>query len=515
MAKQRKLSELVKLAKTKPMRFVLVAKGAGTSKLLMNEGRVPPKMIQEAIKAIGGRIVARGVCKGEGSELAFECAQDPPGSLENQLRLAIKNEAALSVNVTTRKSGEEIPDEESEEGAAVVEQDMETGDAIRRMFNEGEESPEPTRPATRAPDAPQRGRPKPMSRAERQEAARQREQEERQRDIINRLIAAEKEMKADLKGKVPQAAYDSLWAIDKATRAALKAKDIEKAYEHVNDLEEKVDVAVLEAGDPAESKRMMTARLDDCRTRLDAIKGKINPAIWKKLDADAKAADKLVATSKWKEATVAHQELFPAIIRAGRAKPKHDDIKDAKGDDAETKAWKAQQRELAKERDRVTGKVKALTARVAKLTDERTAPLKKVTAAMARGLRMRDFSRIEPALAKLEPLVAKAEELQRKKDEEADDEATGEGIRNLFDEEKAEKEALSEEDKEQRARFKAEITALAKRAVELPSEGNRMLRNSIAGLFHLLKSRDWDDVAENIAEMTAKVEEAEAAVAQA
>ena len=507
MAKQRKLSELLKIAKTKPMKFVLVAKGAGTTRLLMNEGRIAPKSIEDAMKEINGRVVARGVCKSEGNDLAFECAQDPPGSLETQLKLAIKTEGKMSVNVVTRKSGVAIP--EDEEGEDQDEQDVETGEAISRMFSDetpaptdGKKTPESPDDKKKAPEPfvlekkrkEQRGRPKPMTNAERKAAAEKAADEKRRRAVIEVLIDAGKDMKEKLKGKMPQPGFDELKALDKAARQALQDKLTDKAEDHAKDLMEKVHVAKLGATDPAKAKKEMTEELDDSRKRLKDLKGKIAPFVWKKLDADAAAVEKLIADAKWKEAWDAQTKLFSAVVRVGRVKPKAEHIQEDKRDDEETKKWKKEQREIHKERDRVTGKVKALSARVAKLTDPRTAPLKKVTAAMVRGLKMRDFSRIEPAANKVEDLVDKAEELQKKK------EAAGEG---------GDAKSKLEENRQQKAKYTAEIQALAKRAVQLPREGNKPLRQGMTDLFKLVNTRKWDELKTSVADMTAKITDAE------
>jgi hypothetical protein len=93
----------LKLAKTTPLPFALVAKGANEGRLfLAKKPPVPPKEIAAAKKELGGGQVFVGRCRWENEEYVFEVGSEPPMTLANTLRTIIKNKAGLTAKVIVR-----------------------------------------------------------------------------------------------------------------------------------------------------------------------------------------------------------------------------------------------------------------------------------------------------------------------------------------------------------------------------------------------------------------------------
>ncbi len=97
----------LRLAKTTPMFFAFVAKGASDGKLLMSRRKVSTGEIAEAKKEVGGGTIFTGRCVGESGELVFETPKAPPSSLAKQLKAVIRRDAGMTVKVDTRQAGSE------------------------------------------------------------------------------------------------------------------------------------------------------------------------------------------------------------------------------------------------------------------------------------------------------------------------------------------------------------------------------------------------------------------------
>jgi len=109
------LANALKQAKTKPMSFAFVAKGA-EGKLLVNKIKIPPKDTADAKKSLGGGTIFKGRCLFENDVMVFEVAKEPPGTLANLIKKLIKNDAALTMNVLVRVNPELAEGDETEGG---------------------------------------------------------------------------------------------------------------------------------------------------------------------------------------------------------------------------------------------------------------------------------------------------------------------------------------------------------------------------------------------------------------
>ncbi len=97
-----KLAQSLRSAKSAPMFFAFVAKGASDGVLLVS--RKPPTggEIKEAKLKCGGTAVLTGRCLGEDNTTVFELPTEPPGSLAGQLKKIIARDAGLTLTVETR-----------------------------------------------------------------------------------------------------------------------------------------------------------------------------------------------------------------------------------------------------------------------------------------------------------------------------------------------------------------------------------------------------------------------------
>jgi hypothetical protein len=96
-----KLATALKQAKTTPMFFVVVSKGAD-GKLLVDRKKIGAKEAAEAKKDCGGGIVYMGRCKGEEGKLIFEMGKEAPATLTALTKKLIKQTAGLTLDVEYR-----------------------------------------------------------------------------------------------------------------------------------------------------------------------------------------------------------------------------------------------------------------------------------------------------------------------------------------------------------------------------------------------------------------------------
>src|SRR5688572_5073721 len=106
-----KLVKSLRQAKTTPMFFAFVAKGANDGALIVSKKKIPVKEINEAKAESGGKKVFKGRCQGEDGKMVFEVAKEPPGTLAKQLKTVIHRAAGLTMMVETRVAAD-IEDEE-------------------------------------------------------------------------------------------------------------------------------------------------------------------------------------------------------------------------------------------------------------------------------------------------------------------------------------------------------------------------------------------------------------------
>jgi len=105
----------LKAAKTRPMFFALIPKGAG-GKLLVDKKKIPAAEIAQAKKQCGGSTIYQGKCHGEedGATLVFEVAKEPPDTLAAATKKIIKEDAGLIFKVVEFRVNVEAENESAE-----------------------------------------------------------------------------------------------------------------------------------------------------------------------------------------------------------------------------------------------------------------------------------------------------------------------------------------------------------------------------------------------------------------
>jgi hypothetical protein len=116
---QAQLSTALKQAKTIPMRFAFVAKGA-EGRLLVEKKKVPAKEVANAKKECGGGTIFAGRCLFEDGTMVFEVPVEPPGTLENLIKKIIKSDAAQTMHVIVRVNPALASEEEDEQHETAV-----------------------------------------------------------------------------------------------------------------------------------------------------------------------------------------------------------------------------------------------------------------------------------------------------------------------------------------------------------------------------------------------------------
>jgi hypothetical protein len=113
----RDLASALKLAKTKPMRFVLVIKSPGEGTLIVSKNAIKTNAIEEAKESLGGGQVFKGRCSGnEKGVLVFETAKDPPNGFVKTVRAVIKRDAGLLLDVDARRAAD-LSDEDEQDAS--------------------------------------------------------------------------------------------------------------------------------------------------------------------------------------------------------------------------------------------------------------------------------------------------------------------------------------------------------------------------------------------------------------
>src|SRR5262245_49875810 len=100
----------------KPMRFAFLPKGS-EGKLLVGK-KIPPQQIADTKQAIGASSVLKGRCVGEGGTLVFYVAKEPAGTLHNQLKKRVKEDAGLTWPIEIRVSADAEAEPAEGEAAA-------------------------------------------------------------------------------------------------------------------------------------------------------------------------------------------------------------------------------------------------------------------------------------------------------------------------------------------------------------------------------------------------------------
>jgi hypothetical protein len=112
------LATALKQAKSKTMFFAFVPKGAD-GKLIVSKTKVPPKLIAEAKKAIGGGNAVTGKCfGGDGGAMVFQVAKAAPPALAAAVKKVAKRDTGLSIDPDFQLAGD--ADAEEQDTGAVA-----------------------------------------------------------------------------------------------------------------------------------------------------------------------------------------------------------------------------------------------------------------------------------------------------------------------------------------------------------------------------------------------------------
>jgi hypothetical protein len=245
------------MAKSRRMKFLLVAKGTDAGRLLMSPSKVKGEDVKAAMTETKGKVVARGECYRTGKLMFFECLTKPPTTLRNLLTKTIKTEAKLSLVVQARHAGEVASEQEqvAKNRAALV-------DRVKRVS-----------------------------------------------DLMK-----------DLKSRVDGSDWSAWNDIrTKAVLEAKEAKD-EKAWKVVLDaldeLEEDLDDAMLETAEGEEASQKLLERQEEALKTMNELETRVAPPIWKKLTTQNKDLTKTIAAKDWKKGNQQLRDLLKEIKTA-------------------------------------------------------------------------------------------------------------------------------------------------------------------------------------------------------
>jgi hypothetical protein len=105
IAMDKDLAANLRNAKTKPMNFAFVVKGASDGALVVEKGKVSPDAIKDAKAKCGGTQVVKGTCFGSDGQLVFETEGDPPNGMEGALVKVIHRDAGVKHACVCRAAG--------------------------------------------------------------------------------------------------------------------------------------------------------------------------------------------------------------------------------------------------------------------------------------------------------------------------------------------------------------------------------------------------------------------------
>jgi hypothetical protein len=115
--KDAELTLALKQAKSKKMFFAFVPKGAD-GKLIVSKTKIPPKLIAETKKEIGGGTAITGKCFGDSGAMVFQVAKAAPATLAAALKKVIHRDAGLTMTPDLQLSAEAEVEEEEATAAA-------------------------------------------------------------------------------------------------------------------------------------------------------------------------------------------------------------------------------------------------------------------------------------------------------------------------------------------------------------------------------------------------------------
>jgi hypothetical protein len=107
------LATALKQAKSKKMFFAFVPKGAD-GKLIVSKTKIPPKLIAEAKKEIGGGNAVTGKCfGGDGGAMVFQVAKAAPPATAAAVKKVAKRDTGLTIDPNFQLAGDADADEQS------------------------------------------------------------------------------------------------------------------------------------------------------------------------------------------------------------------------------------------------------------------------------------------------------------------------------------------------------------------------------------------------------------------
>src|SRR5262249_51004083 len=110
----------LKEVKSKKMFFAFVPKGAD-GKLIVSKTKIPPKLIAEAKKALGGGNAVTGKCfGGDGGAMVFQVAKAAPPALAAAVKKVAKRDTGLTIDPDFQLAGDAAAGEQTAGGGRVL-----------------------------------------------------------------------------------------------------------------------------------------------------------------------------------------------------------------------------------------------------------------------------------------------------------------------------------------------------------------------------------------------------------
>jgi hypothetical protein len=94
----------LKQAKSKKMFFAFIPKGSDGT-LIISKNKIPPRLIAEAKKEIGGSTPVVGLCFGDVKNMVFQVVKAVPPALAAVIRKVAKRETGLTINPNFELAG--------------------------------------------------------------------------------------------------------------------------------------------------------------------------------------------------------------------------------------------------------------------------------------------------------------------------------------------------------------------------------------------------------------------------
>jgi hypothetical protein len=481
------------MAKSRRMKFLLVAKGTDAGKLLLSPSKVKGEDVKAAMTETKGKVVARGECYRTGKLMFFECLTKPPTTLRNLLTKTIKTEAKLSLVVQARHAAEVASEQEqvAKNRAGLVDRVKRVSDLMKELKSRVDGGDWSEWNAVRT--------------------------------------------KAVLEAKV-----------------AKDQKDWDKVLGALDELEEELDDAMLLTAENEEASQKLLERQEETLQALNELENRVAPPVWKKLNAQNKDLTKTIAAKDWKKGNQQLRDLLKEIKSAEIAAAKSDGLDDDGegmrrlfGDREDQEEKEATD---ARERERWKKQIQVLAERAEKLSGPNGIQLRNRVAGLFQMLRSKDWKEVEASVKETVGLLNTAEKTEQAETEKQRAKYTpaikdlAKRARNLKDakgndlgksvieltellpkkdwktlekqlaeveQNVREAETRLSKDDETRIALTADIKKLATRAAKLNAPSDVPVRNRVAGLFGLLNSKDWKSVRESLAEATELVEAAE------